>query len=69
MWMRRSHARNCIANMPKDIKWKVIDHANIANADSNEAALGDELFAFISTMFGSGKQGKLKLSWEENFAW
>ena len=40
--------------MPEDVKWKVVDHANIANAESNEA-LKDELFAFISTVFGSGK--------------
>ena len=48
-------ARNCITNMPKDVKWKIVDHANIADTESNEAALGDELFVFISTMFGSRK--------------
>ena len=56
--------RNCITNMPEDVKQKVISHAN-----SNKAALEDELFAFISIIFGSGKQGKLKPRWEENFAW
>ena len=39
--------RNCITNMPKDIKQQVIDHANIADADSNKVALGDEMFTFI----------------------
>ena len=61
-------ARKCITDMPEDVKWKVVDHPNIANTESNEA-LEDELFTFISTAFGSGKQGKLKQSWEETFAW
>ena len=34
-------ARNCIADMPKDIKWKVVDHAHITST-----SVDDELFAF-----------------------
>ena len=48
-------------HMPKNIKWKVVNHTNLANTNSNEAALNNELFTFVSIMFGSGKQGKLKL--------
>ena len=65
----RITSKNCIANMPEDIKQKVIDHTNLANTDPNEMALKDELFPFVCIAFGSEKQGKLKLRWEENFAW
>ena len=41
--------------MPEDVKWKVVDHANIVDIGSNEAALNDDLYAFIPTPFGSGK--------------
>lgn len=58
-------AKNCIANMPEDIKQKAIDHTNLANINSNKVALNNELFAFVSTAFGSRKQGKLKPRWEE----
>ena len=57
----------CIANMPEDVKWKVVDHTNLADTDFNEVALDDELFAFVSITFGLGKQGKLKSRWEEDF--
>ena len=67
-------ARNCIADMPEDIKRKVVDHAHIASTSVN-----DELFAFAfdeayddpfceSVTYGSGKRGKRKRRREE-FAW
>ena len=66
--------RNCIADMPKGIKWKIVDHAHIAST-----SVDDELFAFTfdeayddpfceSVMYGSGKRGKRKRRREE-FAW
>ena len=76
---RENHmAKNCVANMPEDIKRKIVDHANIA-ITSPDGAIPEELFAFASeghnnplcesVTYGSGKQGKLKLGWEEEFAW
>jgi hypothetical protein len=64
--------------MPKDVKWKVIDHAHIATISLGEA-MPEELFAFASdeahdnplcesTTYGFGKQGKLKPG-DEEFAW
>ena len=69
-------AKNCVADMPDDVKWKVIDHMHIAST-----SLDEELFAFASVdaddahdnlfcesvMYGSGKQGKRKC--REEFAW
>lgn len=60
--------------MPEDIKRKVVDHAHIASASSDE-----ELFAFASdaaydnplcesVMYGFRKRGKRKRRREE-FAW
>ena len=72
---RENHlAKNCIADMPEDVKRKVLDHAHIASTSAD-----DELFAFASdegrdnslcelVMYGSGKRGKLKRRREE-FAW
>jgi hypothetical protein len=71
--------RNCVADMPDDVKRKVINHANIATGP-DEAISESELFAFASDearnnlfcesiVYGSGKQGKLKPGWEEDFAW
>jgi hypothetical protein len=65
--------------MPKDVKWRVIDHTHIAIASPGEA-MPDELFAFAfneahdnplckSITYGSRKQGKLKSGQEEEFAW
>ena len=73
---REGHiAKLCIADMPEDVKRKVVDHAHIAITSPNE-----ELFAFASdeprdnalcesVVYGSGKQGKLKWRREEEFAW
>ena len=66
--------RNCIADMPEDIKWKIIDHAHIAST-----SVDDEMFVFTfdeayddpfceSVTYGSGKRGKRKWRREE-FAW
>ena len=70
--------KNCVANMPEDIKRKIVDHANIA-ITSPDGAMPEELFTFASeghnnslcesVTYGSGKQGKLKSGWEEEFAW
>jgi hypothetical protein len=77
---RENHvARNCIADMPNDVKQKVVNHANIATSP-DEAISESELFAFASDkacnnplcesiVYGSGKQGKLKPGQEEDFAW
>jgi Zinc knuckle len=74
---REGHmAKNCVANMPDDVKCKVIDHVHIASTSPDE-----ELFAFASAnaddahnnpfcesvMYGSRKQGKCKC--REEFAW
>jgi hypothetical protein len=59
-------ARNCVANMPEDVKRKVVDHAHIAIT-----SLDEELFTFASdeahdnpfcesVTYDSWKQGKLK---------
>ena len=72
-------ARNCVADMPNDVKQKVVNHTNIATGP-DEAISESELFAFASdearnnplcesVTYGSGKQGKLKLGREEDFAW
>ena len=77
---RENHmARNCVADMPDDVKWKVVNHTNIATGP-DEAISESELFAFASDKarnklfcesiaYGSGKQGKLKPGREEDFAW
>ena len=44
--------------MLEDIKWKVLDHAHVANIDL-EVMLSN-LFMFASDTYGSGKHGKLK---------
>ena len=69
MWQENHMVKNCITNMPEDVKWKVIDHTNLADTNSNQVALGDKLFTSISISFGSRKWGKLKPRWEEDFAW
>ena len=67
-------AKNCIADMPEDVKRKVVDHAHIAIMSPD-----NKLFAFVSeeagsnplcepAMYGSEKRGKLKRRTEE-FAW
>ena len=61
-------AKNCITNMPEDVKWKVVNHASLADTDSNEAALDNELFTSVSIAFGSRVWGKLEPRWEEDFA-
>ena len=59
-------ARNCVADMPEDVKWRVVDHTHIAITSPD-----DELFAFAcdeahnnpfckSVTYGSGKWGKLR---------
>jgi len=77
---REGHvARNCVADMPEDVKRKIVDYANIATTCSDEV-IPDGLFAFTSdeghdnplcksVTYGSGKQGKLKSGWERKFAW
>jgi hypothetical protein len=51
---REGHvAKNCIADMPEDIKRTIVNHAHITITSPD-----DELFAFA--VYGSGKQGKLK---------
>jgi hypothetical protein len=76
--MENHVVRNCIADMPKDVKQKVVDHAHIATASPGEA-MPDELFAYASDeahdnllcesiTYGSRKQGKLKPG-DEEFAW
>jgi hypothetical protein len=58
--------RNCVTDMPEDVKRKVVDHTHIAITSPDE-----ELFVFASdeahnnlfcksVTYGSGKQGKLK---------
>ena len=59
-------ARNCVADMPEDVKRKILDHAHIAEADPDVAA--SVLFLFVvdggddpppaSVMYGSGKREK-----------
>ena len=55
--------------MPENVKWKVLDHANIADIADIETT--SELFAFVSddasdgppwasVTYGSGKHGKCK---------
>ena len=56
---RKHHiVKHCIADMPEDIKWKVLDHAHVADIDPE--AMLSKLFAFVSDTYGSGKHGKLK---------
>ena len=56
--------KNCVANMPEDVKWRVLDHANIADIETTS-----EWFAFASdasdgphtyVTYGSGKHRKCK---------
>ena len=67
---REGHvAKNCVANMPENVKRKVLDHANIADIADIETT--SELFAFVSddasdgppwasVTYGSRKHGKRK---------
>jgi len=60
-------AKLCVADMPEDIKRKVLDHAHVA--DTASGAMLSELFAFASLNYGLGKRGKLKWGREKEFAW
>ena len=60
---REGHvARNCIADMPEEVKRKVIDHVLVADTDPDVTS--PELFAFVSDTgddppsYSSGKRGK-----------
>ena len=39
-------AKNCVTDMPEEVKQKVIDHALVADIDLD--ATSSELFAFVS---------------------
>ena len=63
---RENHmARNCVVDMPEDVKRKIRDHAHIAEANPDVAA--SMSFSFVadggddppsvSVMYGSGKHG------------
>ena len=63
-------ARNCIADMPEDVKCKILDHAlYIAEGDPDVTASVSFLFVAdrdddspsASVMYSSGKHGKRKL--------
>ncbi|KIM83651.1 hypothetical protein PILCRDRAFT_432463 [Piloderma croceum F 1598] len=46
---RENHvARNCVADMPDDVKRKVANHANIVTTSPDEGIFDSELFAFAS---------------------
>ena len=66
-------AKNCVTDMPEDVKWKVINHMHIVSTSPDEG-----LFAFVSNdahdnafcesvTYGSRKRGKRKC--REEFAW
>jgi hypothetical protein len=58
-------ARNCVADMPEEVKQKVIDHALVADTDPD--ATSPKLFTFVSDtgddppLYSSGKCGKCKV--------
>ena len=52
-------AGNCIANMPEDVKWKIVNHANISNTKSNGVALSDKLFTLYPPCLDLGRKGNL----------
>jgi hypothetical protein len=58
-------ARNCVADMPEEVKWKPIDHALVADTDPD--ATSPELFTFVSDagddppLYISRKRGKCKV--------
>jgi hypothetical protein len=58
-------ARNCVADMPEEVKRKVIDYALVADTDPD--ATSSELFAFVSDagddppLYSSGRRGTRKL--------
>ena len=60
-------AKNCVTNMPEEVKQKVIDHALVADIDLD--ATPSELFAFVSDAgddppsYSSRKRGKCKVGW------
>jgi hypothetical protein len=63
---RENHvAKNCVADMPEEVKRKVIDHALVADTDLD--ATSPELFAFVSDtgddppLYSSRKRGKRKV--------